>query len=139
MRELTIPNSLESVVVADKPGIKLGIEEVLDAVDFSVSFANAIVLSYADGQLSLSDFGYAVAPFMKIPTVLTGINAIPAELSDLDEAELEQIITKVQNDLQIDDKKARNIVVKALRFAYATYDLVRAFKVESQPAVNGGN
>jgi len=130
MPELTIPATLETVDVPDQPGIEIGIDETLDAVDFAISFANAIVLAYEDGTLSLTDFGYAMTPFMKIPAVLSGINAIPAELANLSEEELDTIITKVQEDLEVDNEKAKDIVIKSLSLAYSIYELVKVLQVK---------
>lgn len=130
MPELTVPQQLDTVPVPEKPGIEIGISETLDAVDFAISFANSIVLSYQDGSLSLSDFQYAITPFMKIPSVLSGINMIPAELADLSEAELGQIINKVTTELNVDSVKAKDIVVKALNLAYSIYELVKVLKKE---------
>lgn len=132
MPELTIPTSLELVDVPDQPGVEIGIEETLDAVDFAISFANSVVLAYEDGQLSISDFGYAMAPFMKIPAVISGINAIPAELANLSAEELNQIIEKVQSELEVDDVKAKKIVIQALNLAYSIYGLVKILKDDAK-------
>ena len=133
MPELTTPNSLEVVDVPEQPGVEIGITETLDAVDFAVSFANSIVLAYEDGALNLSDFQYAMGPFMKIPSVLSGMSLIPAELSNLSQEELDQIIAKVQAELEVDSEKAKEIVVKALKLAYAIYELVKVFQASSEP------
>lgn len=128
MAELTVPSQLETIPLPEKPGIEIGIKETLDAVDFSIALANSIVIAYQDGQLGLTDFQYAISPFMKVPAMLSGINAIPAEISDMTEAELQQIVDKVSNDLEVNSDKALVIVTKAIKVAYSIYELLKLFK-----------
>ena len=65
--------------------------EVLVAVE---AVCDGVVKAAADGKLSLSDLRHAVAPAKAVVEAARGREKIPAELKDVDEAELTALIEK---------------------------------------------
>lgn len=112
-------------VLTDKPGLQFGIEETKDVVKFGTSLANAIITALKDGKIGLTDLPAFVAPLTKLPAALSGIANVPAELSDLTELEMQELREAVQNDLEVDDAKAKVIVDKSINVLYAIYGLVK--------------
>lgn len=122
------PKKLEFVTVPDKAGINIGIDETMDVVDAAVSLANAIIDSYSDGKLTVSDIFNFIKPFTKLPKAISGIDQVPYELDDLQEAELNQLIEFVQNELEVDDLRAKLIVQKSLEAIYSLYELLKVIR-----------
>lgn len=122
------PKKLEFVTVPDKAGINIGIDETMDVVDAAVSLANAIIDSYSDGKLTVSDIFNFIKPFTKLPKAISGIDQVPSELDDLQEAELQRLIDFVQAELDVDDLKAKLIVQKSLEAIYGLYELLKVIR-----------
>jgi len=134
--KINVPKKLENVPLVEKPGINLGIDETMDAVDFSISLANAIIYSFADGKLGIGDIGYFMQPFMKLPAALSGIEFIPDELENLDDEEIAILKDKVAEDLEIDDLKAMLIIKESINTIYSIYNLVKAIQFEDEDESN---
>lgn len=65
--------------------------EVLVAVEV---VCDAVVKAAEDGKLSLTDLRHVVAPARAVVEAVRGREVIPAELKDVDEAELAAFIAK---------------------------------------------
>lgn len=116
-------------VLTDQPGMQFGIEETKDVILFGVSAANAVIASLKDdGKITVKDFPNLIAPMMKLPAALSGLNYVPAELADLTEVEKDELIQFVKANLEVDDAKAQAIIQKSIEAAYSIYNLVKAIE-----------
>lgn len=129
--EFEIPKELDPVYLPESAlnGKIQGISETEDVIKFAVAFANAILRSFEDGKISLMDLPYYFNVALKLPSALTGINNVPAEIADLTMSELQQLADIVVEELDVTNAKAKIIVQKSLNLIYAIWDLVNTIKV----------
>lgn len=125
-----IPAHLDSVVITDKPGESLGINETKDVVLFAVLFANALMKTFADNKVSLTDLPHFFNVALKLPAALSGINKVPAEIKDVDENEIKELIQIIKDNLGLETDQAKVVLQKSLNLVYAVYDLVAAVTIK---------
>lgn len=126
--KIEVPNELQPLELPENPGEEVGIEETKDVVIFAVLFANAIIESWKDGKITVSDIMNFMSPMFKLPGALSGLDAVPEELNDLDAGELDSLILLVQDLIEVDSDKAKIIVEKSIKTMYAIFELVKAIK-----------
>ncbi len=119
---------MEGISLPEKPGIGFGIEETKDVVVFGISLANSIIKAFRDGNITLIDIPLFIAPLTKLPSALSGINMVPFEIGDIEKFELQQLITFVKENLDVDEREAKNIIELSLLMIYDIYDLIKAIK-----------
>lgn len=124
--ELEVPKILSLVVVPEKPGVSIGIEETKDVVLFATLFADSIIKSLADGKITITDAPYFFNAMIKLPKAISGIEKVPAEISDLDENEMKELIQIVKDNLGVPTDQCKTIVEKSLTLVYAAFDLIKA-------------
>jgi len=119
---------VEEVVVVEKP--QLGTKETEEAM--KLGFAVAKVLKQAkanDGKISSNDLMLLTNLFPHFGPAFEGIDQVPAELKDLDEAEVKRLLTVASAHLGevLDKEELVRKVEKALKVALAIVDLVGEF------------
>jgi len=119
---------LQTVTLPEKPGVGFGIEETKDVVAFGISLANSIIKSFHDGSINLIDIPFFIEPVTKLPSALSGINMVPFEIGDIQKFELQQLISFVKENLDVDEREAKNIIELSLLMIYDIYDLIKAVK-----------
>ena len=85
-------------------------KEIKEACIGGAKFYRAYDLADDDGKISISDLQYLLDPVVYLPTAIAGAKDIPAELADLDDAELADIKAAVRAEVG-DDSLADDIVV----------------------------
>ena len=106
----------------------VGISNTLEIVAFGVALAKAIdEAKKDDGKIDLKDIGklFPVAPLV-VP-MINGIDQVPKEFSDLDQAELDLLMAEAGKILGESGAKTVLRVKAALKFAAAGYELYEAF------------
>jgi len=126
--KIEVPTELYPLKLPENPGEEVGIEQTKDVVIFAVLFANAIIESWKDGKITVSDIMNFMSPMFKLPRALSGLDAVPEELNDLDAGELDSLILLVQDLIEVDSDKAKIIVEKSIKTMYAIFELVKAIK-----------
>ncbi len=96
-----------------------GIKELKDVLKAAISIGEAL----ADG-IQLGD----VAALLDLPAAIEGIKEVPAELADLDEAELEELNVFIQSEFDLPDDQVEEFVEDAITWALSTYKLYARFK-----------
>jgi len=96
-----------------------GISELKDVLKAGISIGEAL----ADGI----DIGDIVA-LMDLPAAIDGIKEVPAEVADLDEAELEEINDFIKTEFDLPDEDLEAFIEEALSWALSTYKLYIRFK-----------
>ncbi|MEW6196807.1 MAG: hypothetical protein AB1521_16795 [Bacteroidota bacterium] len=119
---------MEGISLPEKPGIGFGIEETKDVVVFGISLANSIIKAFRDGNITLIDIPLFIAPITRLPSALSGINMVPFEIGDIEKFELQQLTTFVKENLDVDEREAKNIIELSLLMIYDIYDLIKAIK-----------
>lgn len=79
-----------------------GIKETKEVVVLGLVLAKAVVDSVKDGSFSLGDAITLMKVIPKIAPAVKDASAIPAELADLDAAELDEILKAVSDELGTD-------------------------------------
>lgn len=114
--------------IPEAPGVEFGIEETMDVVDFGVDFANAVIKTFEDGKVTPGDIIHFVSPVIKLPSAISGLEMVPAEIENMDEAELQTVVNSVMEKLNVPEDKAREIVKRSIEAVYSVYQLVKAVK-----------
>jgi len=77
---------------------KQGIQEILELIEGLKTLASDAKAILADGKINLADLPVAMALLSQLGVLgaaVKGLDQVPAELKDLDAAELEQIGAKI--------------------------------------------
>ena len=85
------------------------IKETKEAMEFLLALHKGVRLSMEDGKVGFMDLPNLVKPMLKLSAALEGMKSIPAELGELDAAEVEEIkaMFKEQFDLEDDVLEAK--------------------------------
>lgn len=89
-----------------------GIKELKEAVVFIGLLATAIDKSTKDG-LSYDDAPTFLPVMMQAPQAFAGVDEIPAEFKDLDDAERKEIVVAIKDNLDLEDDVAENVAEQA--------------------------
>ncbi|MBI1939177.1 MAG: hypothetical protein HYS25_13795 [Ignavibacteriales bacterium] len=127
IKEKTMPEVKETT----KPDIEIGIEETLDALDFTIALANGVIATLKDGKVSVADIPNFIKPLIKLPAAISGIDKVPAELNQLRENELQIILDEVKKELSTDDIKTKAIVEQSLKILFGINELIEIIKSQN--------
>ena len=94
---------------------KYGIAETKEAMIFGVTMAMAVDEATQDG-FQWTDVFKMVPALTKLPAAVEGIQNVPAELSDLSEAERDELILEIEN-LEFASEYSEQIAEQSLRVA----------------------
>ena len=120
---------LAGVEIVTLPELNLfGVEELTDVVKFAIDLANGLIYAYADGKLTIADLSHLLSPMMSLPAALTGVGNVGAEIKDLTEEEVGELLEMIKEDLQVTDEKAKAIIAVSIKLIMAIYELVNTVK-----------
>lgn len=111
---------------------KVGIEQLKELVSFGVKLGNALGKALEDGQISLGDASAFFDAALAAPAAFDGIEKIPSELSDLDQAEAASLKAFVAEEFDIPEDNVEKVVESALDLAVQIFAFIQLFK---SPAV----
>lgn len=74
--------------------MKEGIKEILDVLALAEKTCDGVIASCADGRLDWRDAAHAFEPLKAAVEAVRGHDKIPAELADLDSAEITRIVER---------------------------------------------
>lgn len=80
-----------------------GISELKDVVLFVAKLGNGIASSLEDGSVGVADAVKLLPAMAALFPALSGIEQLPAELKDLDEAEQKEIIDLFKANLEVEN------------------------------------
>ena len=99
-----------------------GIKETKEALLFGISMAMAIDETTQDG-FQWTDVLSLIKPMVKLPAAIAGIQDIPAELADLDEAERTELVEAIK-ELEFASEFSEEIAEQALRVGVEIGNLI---------------
>jgi len=73
----------------------LGIKETLDVLVAAESTFDGVIAACADRKLGILDLRHALGPVKAQAEAVRGVKLVPAEMKDLDAAEVETLVTKL--------------------------------------------
>lgn len=109
-------------------GPKMGTKELKDVLDLVLTTVEVGKLALADGKVGIEDMGLLLKLIPAVGPAIQGVNMVPAELADMDEAEAAEVVAHVMAKLTIDDAKARAVIAASLKTLIAGYELVKSLK-----------
>lgn len=103
---------------------KVGIKETKDVVVAVAKFGNAGGKALEDGKVSITDAVYIYEPLQAISAAVEGIGNVPAELADLDAAELKDLEATFAREFDLPQDGIEAVVEKAVSVARGFVELV---------------
>lgn len=128
---IEVPGNLDAGPPAENPEVtnEFGIEETTDVVESLVKLANAVKVTMEDGKFTAMEAFNFTSALISLPSALTGIEMIPAELDNLDDGEIETLVNTVRETLEYaSDELIQAIIKKALMIALEIKELVGIIK-----------
>lgn len=106
----------------------MGIQDLKDVVAFGAKFGNGIGESLSDdGKITLGDMANFMPAVLSVPAALEGIENIPAEIKDLDEAELVELVAFVDEEFDIPQDDAEEFIEESLHVASVVLAYVKKY------------
>lgn len=109
---------------------KLGMTETKELVSFILSLGNGIGASLEDGKIGVSDVSNFFGAMTLAGPALSGVNAIPGELSDMDDAEKEDLLAFVNEKFDIPQDNIEASIERSLRIGVDIAALIADFKTK---------
>ena len=107
---------------------KIGIKETSEVLRFGLSLTRACAFSVADGKLSVLDVIYFKDVILTFSDAITDIRKVPAELADLDEAEIKELKRIAEEEFSIPVQKLETAIKAALGIALDLLKLIMDLK-----------
>ena len=102
-----------------------GVKELSDVLKFVCATASAVAEAAKDGKVSLGDATALVPLLYKLPSAVDGWDKLPGEVADLDDAELQDLLLLVKQELDLPNDKLEEAAEEALGIALQLYALVK--------------
>ena len=91
----------------------MGVKDLKELVLFVCKLANGFVKSMQDGKFNLLELVNFVPAVTALPAAIDNIDEVPAQLKDMDDAEREEIIQAVKDELDFEDEDIEEFVEDA--------------------------
>lgn len=103
-------------------------KELKELLDFAISGVNAGILAHKDGKIGVEDLGLILSLIPKLEPAMSGLSALPAELSAMTPEGAADLVAFVSLKLTVEDEKAKKIIDASLKVILSAYELVKALK-----------
>jgi len=100
-----------------------GIEETKDLLDWGFVTFNAIGKATADGKVTLTDFPYFVPAISKAASAFGGIQAVAAEMLDLDDEESAELLEFARQRFDLENDRLEELIIETLDATLTLYKL----------------
>ena len=92
----------------------MGSQELKEACKFVMDLGLAVDKADADGKIDMNDAGHLIAALGSAVPAFQGISEVPAEIADMDQAELQELYDYFEAELQLGHDKTKQHVMMAL-------------------------
>ena len=106
----------------------MGTKEFDEMVSFGMGLGQAIAQALEDGKVNFSDVFKVLPALMSASDAFEGVENIPAELADLDDAEYANLVAKFKKEFDLDDDEVEAKVELGYQIALKVAQLVASFK-----------
>jgi hypothetical protein len=96
-----------------------GIKETKELVGFALLTAKAVVNSLADGKIGFEDAWRMIEVLQKAQPAFEGVAAIPTELGDLDNVEVDDLKKYILSEFDIPNDALEYVIEDALMIGLA--------------------
>ena len=106
----------------------VGIKELKELVKFGLKLGEALGKALEDGKINLVDALKFLPVLKDLKIALEGASEIPAELKDLDEAELQELKVFIKDEFNLPDDALEAKIEMGLEVAVSLISLALGFK-----------
>lgn len=103
--------------------VAIGVKETSEVVSYFLHLIKVGTEILEDGKVSLGDAGSLLSLLDGLNDAISSAGEMPEELKDLDLDELESLTQLVTANYDTDNKKAKEIIEKALKALKANYEV----------------
>lgn len=102
-----------------------GIEETKDALDLGIALVKALAAASEDGEFTIGDLMHLGPVAKSVPAAVVGLDKIIPELKDLDDAETEELMHFIDEELEegVYEKAGEDILLGILHLLRAVKKL----------------
>jgi hypothetical protein len=105
----------------------VGVKETKEVVALGLALGKAVVSIADDGKVSVLELAKLIPVVPKISQGVTGLKDVPAELADMDAAELQELLDMVEAELG-KEYAAKPVVEGLLQLGLAVLQVVKDLK-----------
>jgi hypothetical protein len=98
---------------------QIGVKETREAVDFFAALITSVVDTVGDGKVNWYEFAKFTEAARKLPAAVGNYKAIPAEIDDLDDAEVQELIKTFSEALKLEDIQLELFAERGVSIAIA--------------------
>ena len=98
---------------------KYGVKETREAVDFFATLITSVVDTVGDGKVNWYEFAKFTEAARKLPAAVGNYKAIPSEIEDLDDAEIQELIKSFSEALKLEDIQLELFAERGVAIAIA--------------------
>ena len=109
---------------------KVGTKELKEMLSFVITLGESLEAALEDKKFEMAELALLMPALMKVGTAFEGIDKLGAEVKDLDEAEIAELVAFVKEDLDLKSDKIEEMVEKGLELGAKVYGFVQLFKKE---------
>lgn len=106
----------------------MGIQEIKEVIKVVADGAKLGIQIGHDKAVDMRDIPAVFKLVQDLPAAIGGISQVPAEISDMDEAESADLIAFTMSELSLEEGKAKIVVEKSLKVLVAVEQLIMALK-----------
>ncbi len=104
---------------------KMGVQDLIELLDFLIALGHAVDRSLADGKMSAEDMLHLIPVMTSAGPALGGLMNVPKEIADMSAEESEMVYKHIEQKFDIANDKVEEIVETSLAVAVSIYGLVK--------------
>ena len=104
------------------------IKETKEMLRFILSLGMSFDKAFADKKIDFNDVGYFVNALLMSADAFKDIKKIPAELKDLDNAELEELTKYIKDEFDLGNDNIERLIETGLGIGVQIYQLILEIK-----------
>jgi len=104
------------------------IKETKEMIKFVCAIANGAGNALEDGEVGWEDAMFIMDGLLSAPAAFDGADNIPAELADLSEAEVDELIECINEELDLPQDEIEGVLEDMLAVGVELFDLILRIK-----------
>ena len=104
------------------------VKETKELLVFVSRLANSIDKTLTDGKVTVTDAQYLFDPLFAAGAAFNGFAQIPSEIAELDDKEVAELISVVENELDLRNDQAEQLSEEGLALAIALVQYVNKIR-----------
>lgn len=106
----------------------MGIQELKEMLKFMIDLSMAVDKADADGKFDLADVAFLIGALGSATPAFQGISQVPAEIADMDQAELQELYDYIEAEMHLGHEKTKEHVLKGLAAVKTLVELYLTIK-----------